>query len=634
VKTSKKIDKNALEEMLLSVNSSLDYLEYSPSSKILTITRNPFGFKNKIKRDEGYKGVSNAVKDEKGNTTIETEFVTDEDFEKRIISVLRRNEIDVNTSGIRIQNKKALPDTFDSFELQYIDSSTKQIKNIDALKRRIIGLSSYFRSAQENLLPKYNKTHGLDYHVVRIPMSDFQFKIYEAARQEEREIEKKRRPVLKDLFEESSSTYRIFSRLYCNFVMNERPRPERELKQAKKEEENQDVENENEGEIEGDEILDKIGGISYKERLEAKIREIKEHSNDFLSPEALEIYSPKFLHMLENITSERYLGLHLVYSQFRTMEGIGIFSLVLEHNGFARFKIKKSSTGVWEIDISEENRGKPTYALYTGTETSEEKEIIRHVYNGEWDQIPESIAIELRQMAHNNNMGEIIKVLMITSSGSEGINLRNTRYVHIMEPYWHPVRVEQVIGRARRICSHKSLPKELQTVEVFIYLMVFSPEQLKSDMAIELKRNDLSKSKPHVPITSDQYLYEISEIKAGLTAQLTDAIKESAFDCYIYSNGKCVNFGDPTNDKFSYVPDYSEQQNDTTLMANKVEIEWVGKPITISGVKYVYRRMSSTLLNIYDKNSYEEALKDSQIVPLQVGTLSKNEKGEDVFKPI
>jgi hypothetical protein len=635
VKTSKKIDKSALEEMLLSLNSSLDYIDYSPSSKMLTITRNPFGFKNKFKSDAGYRGVSNAVKDEKGNTTIQTEFVTDDEFERRIISILRRNDIDVVTAGIRIQNKKALPDTFDSFELQYIDSSTKQIKNMDALKRRIIGLSSYFRSAQENLLPKYDKTHGLDYHIIRIPMSDFQFKIYETERQVERETEKKKRkPVLKDVFEESSSTYRIFSRLFCNFVMDDRPRPERELKQAKKEEEKQDVENENEGEVEGDEILDKIGGISYKERLEAKIREIKEHSNEFLSPEALEIYSPKFLHMLENITSERYLGLHLVYSQFRTIEGIGIFSLVLEHNGFARFKIKKNSTGSWEIDISEENRGKPTYALYTGTETSEEKEIIRHIYNGEWDQIPESIAVELRQMAHNNNMGEIIKVLMITSSGSEGINLRNTRYVHIMEPYWHPVRIEQVIGRARRICSHKSLPKELQTVEVFIYLMVFSPEQLKTDMAIELKRKDLSKSTPHVPITSDQYLYEISEIKAGLTAQLTDAIKESAFDCYIYSNGKCVNFGDPTNNKFSYVPDYSEQQNDSTLMANKVEIEWVGKPITISGVKYVYRRMSPTLLNIYDKNSYEAALKDPQIVPLQIGTLSKNENGEDVFKPI
>jgi hypothetical protein len=39
-----------------------------------------------------------------------------------------------------------------------------------------------------------------------------------------------------------------------------------------------------------------------------------------------------------------------------------------------------------------------------------------------------------------------------------------------MEPYWHPVRLEQVIGRARRICSHKNLPSALQTVEVFVYL--------------------------------------------------------------------------------------------------------------------------------------------------------------------
>jgi hypothetical protein len=102
--------------------------------------------------------------------------------------------------------------------------------------------------------------------------------------------------------------------------------------------------------------------------------------------------------------------------------------------------------------------------------------------------------------------------------------------------------------------------------------MIFSEAQLKSDEAIELKRKDLSKAIPKVPITSDQYLFEISEIKANLTAQLTDAVKESAFDCYIYSNGKCVNFGDPRNDKFSYVPNYSEQQNDTTVKANKVAI--------------------------------------------------------------
>jgi hypothetical protein len=191
-----------------------------------------------------------------------------------------------------------------------------------------------------------------------------------------------------------------------------------------------------------------------------------------------------------------------------------------------------------------------------------------------------------------------------------------------------------VIGRARRICSHKNLPIALQTVEVFVYLMTFTDEQLKSDDAIELKNKDLSRRSPHVPLTSDQNLYEISEIKANLTSQLTDAIKESAFDCYIYSNGKCVNFGDPTNEKFSYVPDYADQQNDTTVRANKIAIEWIGKPVTINGNVYVYRRMSKKMLNIYDKASYDSALKDPSIIPLQIGTLETNDKGEQVFKQL
>jgi hypothetical protein len=131
-------------------------------------------------------------------------------------------------------------------------------------------------------------------------------------------------------------------------------------------------------------------------------------------------------------------------------------------------------------------------------------------------------------------------------------------------------------------------------------LMIFTEAQLKSDEAIELKRKDLSKAIPHLPQTSDQYLYEISEIKAGVTSQLTDAIKESAFDCYIYSNGKCVNFGDPTSDKFAYVPDYADQQNDATTQANKEAIEWSGKTIKLNGVVYVYRRMGNDLFNIYD----------------------------------
>jgi hypothetical protein len=171
----------------------------------------------------------------------------------------------------------------------------------------------------------------------------------------------------------------------------------------------QDVEDEREGEIEGDEILETVGGVTYKERLEAAMKNIKEHADDFLTPEALQTYSPKFLHMLENIQDEDNRGLHLVYSQFRTAEGIGIFSMVLEKNGFARFRIKKTPLNVWEIDMPDIDAGKPTYALYTGTESSEEKEILRHIYNGEWGQIPESIGSVLKAKYHNNNMGYFIK---------------------------------------------------------------------------------------------------------------------------------------------------------------------------------------------------------------------------------
>jgi hypothetical protein len=654
INTNKKIDRNSIQELLLG-EKSLDYLDYSPSSKVLTITRNPFAFKNKIKKDSGYQGVSNTKKSDSGEQEFDTDIVSDDDFERKIISILRRNDIDVLPEGIQIKYKKSLPDNFDEFMSRYIDASGKKLQNVDSLKRRIIGLSSYFRSAQENLLPKFDKLLGVDYHIVRIPMSDVQFKIYEASRVEERKMEKPSKKNVSDAFEEKSSTYRIFSRLACNFVIPDRPIPIKAKKEEEKEEKDkeegesglvslmkigkklelkQDVSDEREGEMEGDEILDELGGTSYMERLHNKMKEMDEHANDFFTPEALQIYSPKFLHMLENIKDPEYQGLHLVYSQFRTAEGIGLFTLVLNKNGFSRFKIKKNPLGLWEIDIPEEDQGKPTYALYTGTETSEEKEIVRKIYNGEWDDIPDSIGNVLKTKYRNNNMGEVIKVFMITSSGSEGINLRNTRYVHLMDPYWHPVRSEQVIGRARRICSHKDLPQALQTVEVFVYLMIFTEIQLKSDAAIELKRKDLGKTLEtnNVPITSDQYLFEISERKANLTKQLTDAIKESAFDCYLYSSGKCVNFGDPTIDKFSYVPDYSEQQNDTTVMANKEAIEWKGKPITINGVEYVYRRINGDLLNIYDKKSYEAALKDQSIIPLQIGSLEKNSRGENVFK--
>jgi hypothetical protein len=455
------------------------------------------------------------------------------------------------------------------------------------------------------------------------------------------------------IFIEPTSTYRIFSRLFCNYVMPNRPTPsdfrkkykENEQEQEEEEEkenllekeEENDVEDdlEKEDDLEGDEELELIGDIQYKKKIQDTLLMIKNNPNEYLSPKGLENYSPKFLNILENIEDPDYLGLHLVYSQFRSMEGIGIFSLVLEANGFTAFKLKKIGPDGWEIDIKEEDLGKPTYALYTGTEEAAEREILRNIYNGDWNYIPTNIANKLKKISNNNNMGEIIKVFMITAAGSEGINLRNTRYVHLMEPYWHPVRLEQVIGRARRICSHKDLPKELQTVEVFLYLMAFTKEQLDSDEAIELKVQDLSKRAPYKPITSDEALFEISNIKEELTTQLLKAIKEASIDCAIHiktsskENLKCLSFGKPSVNAFSYNPNYAQDENDTVASLNRTTLQWVGREIKFNGKNLILREETK---EIYDYDSYIQATQVPGTIPILIGKLVMKDGKYKIFK--
>ncbi len=920
--SNKKISKDNLGE-IFSKEKILDYYEYIPSSKTLTITRNPLGFENKITASSGYKGVTNEkkeLKDEQGKTKKDEEgnimyedrgIVSDDDFIKRMTKLLKKHNITASANSADVKVYTALPDTLEEFANNFIDRDTGTTSNMEKFKRRIVGLTSYFRSAQEELLPAYDKE--FDKEIVMCPMSDYQFLIYETHRHAERKLEKPNNKKvaanidLDGLYKEASSTYKIFSRLACNFVMPNppgRPSPaeyriigyqikegkllaymkqkylenkvefnedmqkkydefiaavpeenlkehgsllfylmdkyikkyltenyresietylrdqgydnifeekktknpeemqlvalqkdldkaakqrkkeeeraikikqkenekitklrqkeeekaaklkrledekkekeakrlkEKEEKALKKEEEkaakdalkeekkakrleelerrkaekeankkkkkkesedddedlededeedDEDLEDEDEDdedmsggadtdykveepedpaekfideqlenddgsvlsihledykdedaiareadELEGDEILERMGSVEYKEAIKSALRYLQIHSQEYLSLKGLETYSPKFLEMLNNIDDPEHKGLHLVYSQFRSMEGIGIFALTLEANGYARFKIKRTGADGWEINMSEEDQGKPCYALYTGTEDDEEREILRNIYNGQWEYIPNNIATYLRTKSSNNNLGEIIKVLMITSAGSEGINLRNTRYVHIMEPYWHPVRVEQVIGRARRICSHQSLPKELQTVHVFVYVSVLTEKQLNSEMAIELRLKDQSKLPPFLPQTTDQKLLEISNIKENLSSQLLKAVKESAIDCATHAKSTskeglvCLSFGQPNVQDWAFNPSIAQDENDTVADINKVTIDWEGREFTLksTGKKYVLRMDTR---EVYDYDSVIRAKQIPGVKPIKIGKLTKNARGD------
>jgi hypothetical protein len=143
-----------------------------------------------------------------------------------------------------------------------------------------------------------------------------------------------------------------------------------------------------------------------------------------------------------------------------------------------------------------------------------------------------------------------------------------------------------------------------------------------------------------IPFTSDEALYEISTIKEDVSQKLITAMKEASIDCAIYSKKgskeqlHCLQFGQVNSNAFAYQPSYKADQPDTTASINKKRLEWSGKEVQLRGKTYIYRKMSSTLGNIYDLDSYNQALQTPGFEPVLIGTLQKLPNGSMEFKKI
>lgn len=654
--TSKKITTEFVRRIFDKANfKTFDYIHYKDNR--LIVTRNPYGFINTKKRgvlkgtQKQKMGGKNKTRKIKGGDELLNKYngikldttgnISDNDFVESIKKILKKNNIDIQEGNIKIDNNTALPDDPDEFKDIFIDEDTGNLKNVDLFQKRILGLTSYFRSASENLLPTLVRTdNNEDYFIIKSEMSDHQFSVYEKIRKIEADKERNQRrhkKLDKDVFNIASS-YKLFSRSACNFAFPnniERPQPPKKGKELTeddingltiKERENMDTYVE-EDKDNGEEDVN-----TYNSQIENALQLLSANdengNSEFLEMEKLKIYSPKFYKLLENINDTENKGLHLLYSQFRTIEGIGILRLVLLANGYAEFKIKKTSDG-YDIDEIDLDAGKPKFVLYTGTETSEVKEIIRNIYNSDWSYVPSNIVSKLMIKNENNYYGEIIKLFMITSSGAEGINLTNTRFVHIVEPYWNMVRIEQVIGRARRICSHKMLPPELRNVKVFLYISTLSDEQKTSNKNIELRDRDKSRLDNITPVTTDETLFEIALVKNNLNKQILHSIKETAIDCELYSSKDndivCYGYGKVSSNTFDSYPSFrNDKKNDKLL--NQKTIEWIATELKIGDKVYA---LNDETNEVYDMDSYNEAVdSNGQVQPKYIGMFVQTGPGK------
>jgi len=343
------------------------------------------------------------------------------------------------------------------------------------------------------------------------------------------------------------------------------------------------------------------------------VDEIAAHTQP--NPEGLMKYSPKYAAILERIIEGK--GSSLVYSQFLDMEGIGIFLVVLKINDFHPIVIEES--GKFSAETIKSLKKGPSinrYLSFTGSESREVRSLALKVFNAKFSpptegkpssftDLPQEMSDVLVESGFTGNLrGELCRVFCITSAGAEGLSLKNVRRVHIMEPYWNPVRTDQVKGRAVRICSHIDLnysasPEDNErTVEVFTYCSTFAPEALlhpdgstafgRIDMAVlsgdGMKPSDAAKAglpvidgvKDYV-LTSDEYLYSLSENKKKLLQNIQDLMKTSAVDCQInqYENEEdglgCITLPG-TPEQYAYHPILSKDIAETSTKFKETDL--------------------------------------------------------------
>jgi hypothetical protein len=302
--------------------------------------------------------------------------------------------------------------------------------------------------------------------------------------------------------------------------------------------------------------------LTYKQSIAKAMAELDRNRNQFLNLEAdtleqrLANYSPKLDKMLRNIINSN--GSNLVYSQFKTVEGLGVLSIAMKANGFFEIEIQGSESDPYfspqtveslrrnsparakvELDDKTELQIKTDkrFIAFTGEGSKERRNLILNIFNGRFDKLPERMRTVLEEEGYGeraNNYGEICWVIGITGAGAEGISLKSCRTVHIMEPYWNNVRLEQVSGRAVRICSHMDLPFHKRNVKVFLYYTTFSQKQLADKQSIEMtiRTTDKDKTSERV-LTSDENVFHVSNRKNEINHQLLTIMKESAVDCQL-----------------------------------------------------------------------------------------------------
>lgn len=186
-------------------------------------------------------------------------------------------------------------------------------------------------------------------------------------------------------------------------------------------------------------------------------------------------------------------GKSLIYTNFVNQFGINSLVKILEAYGYKNY--------------SDYGQGSKSFAIFSGKENIIYRNEIKNIYN-----------------LSNNINGELLKIIILSPAGKEGLSFNNVKSIHILEPHWNFSRIEQVEGRGVRTCSHKMLPAYKRFVNIYLYISVLPDKKYG--------------------ISTDQHIMKLCENKNKVNKLYNKLLKEYAFDCNLlkkYNNVKCKN---------------------------------------------------------------------------------------------
>lgn len=225
----------------------------------------------------------------------------------------------------------------------------------------------------------------------------------------------------------------------------------------------------------------------------------------------LEKYAPKIKNIINHII-EMDKGIVFIYSQF-IPAGVIPIMLALEQFGFTKYTTN-SSINHLKLPTQEKDkikkRGK--YIVITSDEKykSDEKYV--------------NLA-----KSHENMDGNIIKVIIISSTGSEGLDLKYIRQVHILEPHFNFSEIEQAVGRAVRNNSHKELEPEKRNCTVYYHTTTYPEKYANKKINQE---------------TVDMHMYKLAFNKKNGSNIIKKIIEENSITCKFFKNFNSFKWSD------------------------------------------------------------------------------------------